>query len=492
MIHRPQIISEPSAQWEDLLHSVQTGAEIRTHSGQVKPGDVFVALPGTQTDGSLYIPQAVQNRAAWVVYPEHIRPVRRESEVRFVPCRDVVSALGQLAAARYRTDCSRPFLIGITGTNGKTTVSYLIEHLFRSAGQECGVIGTISYRWKGRERAADLTTPGCLDLHAMLAQMAAEGVEVACMEVSSHALAQRRTAGLVFDLTVFTNLTQDHLDYHQDMESYFQVKSQLFTATRSPSVLNFDDPYGYRLAEWARPGRGFSLTKKRIMGWPCLQGRVERLDRTGQVLIMEDENHGTWSLRSGLVGRHNACNLLTAQAVGLELGLEPRQLLSLESFTGPPGRLQRIFNPQGLDIFVDYAHTPDALDNVLSTVKELDFERLFVVFGCGGNRDPGKRPLMGRAVARHADVAVLTSDNPRHEDPEQIMQSVLPGLKGCPRVKLLADRRQAILWALEALGPKDALIIAGKGHECTQQIGDLKRPFSDEQVALECLQGMVD
>ncbi|MDZ7758909.1 MAG: UDP-N-acetylmuramoyl-L-alanyl-D-glutamate--2,6-diaminopimelate ligase [Desulfovermiculus sp.] len=483
----PKIISNRSSAWEDLLDYVQHGAEVRTHSGKVQPGDVFVALPGTTSDGSCYIPQAIRNRAAWVIHPEHVR--MDQAEARFVPCRDVATVLGHLAATRYKTDRRRPFLIGITGTNGKTTVSYLVEHILRSAGKECGVIGTISYRWKGRGHEADLTTPGCLDLHAMLAQMAEEKVEVACMEVSSHALAQRRTAGLVFDLTVFTNLTQDHLDYHQDMETYFQVKSQLFTDSQNVSVLNFDDPYGRRLVQWAKPGRGCSLTRTQVMGWPCLQGRVKRLNRRGQVLVMEDQNHGNWTLRSGLVGRHNACNLLTAQAIGLELGLRPEDLQALESFTGPPGRLQRIINPQGLHIFVDYAHTPDALDNVLSAVKELDFKRLFVVFGCGGDRDPGKRPLMGRAVAKHAHVAVLTSDNPRNEDPEQIMRAVLPGLEGCPRVEMRPDRRQAIIWAIEALGPEDALIIAGKGHECTQQIGDQKRPFSDEQVVLECLKG---
>jgi UDP-N-acetylmuramoyl-L-alanyl-D-glutamate--2,6-diaminopimelate ligase len=390
--------------------------------------------------------------------------------------------LGALAAAQYKTDQKKPFLVGITGTNGKTTVSYLVEHLLRSAGMDCGVLGTINYRWKGKERHADLTTPGCLDLHAMLAEMAEDGVEAVCMEVSSHALDQQRTAGLAFDLAVFTNLTQDHLDYHQDMETYFQVKSRLFTTASRASVLNFDDAYGLRLAGLSTPGRGYSLNKVDVPGWPCLQGSIQRMDRSGQVLSLHEPKLGQWSLRSGLVGRHNASNLLAAQAVGLELGLGPQDFRALESCTGPPGRLERISNKLGLHVFVDYAHTPDALDNVLVALKELDFRRLIVVFGCGGDRDPGKRPLMGQAVARHADLAVLTSDNPRHEDPEQIMHEVMPGLQDCPQVMCNPDRRQAIHMGLEATGPLDALVIAGKGHECTQQIGDQKLPFSDAQV----------
>lgn len=477
--HKPQ---DRLPTWDELLEYIRQGARVRTHSQQVQQGDVFVALPGAHTDGSHYISQAVDRRAAWVVHPEHFRPGRTEARVRFLTCPDPGNALGALAAAQYKTDQKKPFLVGITGTNGKTTVSYLVEHLLRSAGKDCGVLGTINYRWKGKERHADLTTPGCLDLHAMLAEMAEDGVEVVCMEVSSHALDQQRTAGLAFDLAVFTNLTQDHLDYHQDMETYFQVKSRLFTTASRASVLNFDDAYGLRLAGLSTPGRGYSLNKVDVPGWPCLQGSIQRMDRSGQVLSLHEPKLGQWSLRSGLVGRHNASNLLAAQAVGLELGLGPQDFRALESCTGPPGRLERISNKLGLHVFVDYAHTPDALDNVLVALKELDFRRLIVVFGCGGDRDPGKRPLMGQAVARHADLAVLTSDNPRHEDPEQIMHEVMPGLQDCPQVMCNPDRRQAIHMGLEATGPLDALVIAGKGHECTQQIGDQKLPFSDAQV----------
>ncbi|WP_027369538.1 UDP-N-acetylmuramoyl-L-alanyl-D-glutamate--2,6-diaminopimelate ligase [Desulfovermiculus halophilus] len=470
--------------WEQLVAHVRHGAEVRTHSGRVQSGDVFVALPGTRTDGASYIPHAVEKGAAWVV---HSRQIRSQSTpgVCFLAHPDVSAALGRLARVRYGTDKLRPFLIGITGTNGKTTVSYMVEHLVHRAGKSCGVLGTINYRWQDVEREASLTTPGCLELHAMVAQMAEDGVDVACMEVSSHALDQERTAGLEFDLTVFTNLTQDHLDYHQDMEAYFQSKSKLFSPFSCASVLNFDNPWGRRLAEVAAAGCGFSLTGDQVPGWPCLRGRIQHMDRTGQVLEMEDPRIGTWTLRSELAGRHNASNLLAAQAVGLELGLGADHLKALEDFSGPPGRLQRIEGPRGQHVFVDYAHTPDALVNVLSALKELDFDRLFVVFGCGGDRDPGKRPLMGEAVARFADVAVLTSDNPRHEDPEQIMQAVLPGLAGCPRVVSEPDRRKAIQWALRTIGPRDALLIAGKGHECTQQIGDRKIPFRDEQVVVE-------
>jgi UDP-N-acetylmuramoyl-L-alanyl-D-glutamate--2,6-diaminopimelate ligase len=471
-------------QWEELLAFVRGGAEVRTYSHAVQPGDIFVALPGTRTDGSRFIPQAVANGAAWVVHPRRVHPLV-QSGVRFFSCADPGLALGRLAAARYKTEEIRPFVVGITGTNGKTTVSYLVEHLLAHAGKGCGVLGTISYRWAGLERRADLTTPGCLDIHAMLAAMAKDRIELACMEVSSHALEQQRTAGVPFDLTVFTNLTQDHLDYHQDMEAYFQSKAKLFTQNHCASVLNCDDLYGQRLTVMSKPGRCFSLAGKEIPGWPCLQGHIERMDRNGQILCMKDRTVGSWTIRSGLVGRHNAANLLAAQAIGLELGLLPQDMTGLEDFTGPPGRMQRIQNPEGLHVFVDYAHTPDALDNVLSALRDLDFERLIVVFGCGGDRDPGKRPLMGQSVAKYADVAVLTSDNPRHEDPEAIMQAVLPGLALCPQVITEPDRRKAIHCALQVLEPKDALLIAGKGHENTQQIGERKLLFSDQQVVVE-------
>ena len=470
--------------WLELEASIRRGARLCTHSGQVGPGDVFVALPGLSHDGSVHIPKAVQQGAAWVVHPSGVHPQCSQPGVRFVSVSNIHAALGRLAGIMYGTDQARPLLVGVTGTNGKTTVTYMLEHILKAAGKRTGVLGTISYRWPGQEQEAALTTPGCLDLHAMLAKMAQAGVEVACMEVSSHALSQHRLAGLEFDLAVFTNLSQDHLDYHQDMDSYFQVKAGLFQGPRVRSVLNIDDAYGRELLAVGRPGRCFTTCGRSVRGWPCVQGKVEAMSRQGQVLCLRQEEQ-TWGLRCSLVGRHNASNLMAAQAAGLELGLDHRAFASLQSLNGPPGRLQRIENSQGLHVFVDYAHTPDALDNVLTAVADLDFERIIVVFGCGGDRDPGKRPLMGQAVARHAHLAVLTSDNPRHEDPEAIMDAVMPGLQGGVQVIREVNRRRAIALALQEMGPLDALIIAGKGHEGTQQIGDRKVLLKDAQVVRE-------
>jgi UDP-N-acetylmuramoyl-L-alanyl-D-glutamate--2,6-diaminopimelate ligase len=337
-----------------------------------------------------------------------------------------------------------------------------------------------------------MTTPDCWTLHQALAQMREDGVELVCMEVSSHALAQQRTAGLDFEVAVWTNLSQDHLDYHQDMEAYFQAKARLFTPGK-PSlrhrVINIDDAYGHRL--YARcKGLAYSLEAEpagqRQAGGALLRGQVRACTRKGLELTMELDGQ-TWELQSGLVGRYNAANLLAAQGAGLCLGLRPKDLAVLRGFAGVPGRLERVGNRHELDIFVDYAHTPDALENVLSTLRALCRQRLIVVFGCGGDRDRSKRALMGQAVCRWADMAVLTSDNPRHEKPEAIMEDVRPGLAECPRVISDPDRRQAIGLALEWMRPGDVLLVAGKGHESTQQTGDTTISFHDPTVIRELL-----
>jgi UDP-N-acetylmuramoyl-L-alanyl-D-glutamate--2,6-diaminopimelate ligase len=349
-------------------------------------------------------------------------------------------------------------------------------------------MGTINYRWPGHEESAPLTTPDCLTLHENLAQMREAGVEVVVMEVSSHALDQERVAGINFNGAIFTNLSQDHLDYHADMDDYFESKAKLFKAPYGRSqvaAINADCAYGRKLLGRHKRALGFGLTPpedKRAY----VHGEILSLSQQGLHLRMSYKKE-KWELESKLVGAFNASNLLAVQALALGLGYRPEQFKALEKFNGVPGRLERIDNPQGLGIFVDYSHTPDALINAQRTLKEAGFKRLITVFGCGGNRDSSKRAPMGKAVAEFADIAVLTSDNPRWEDPLAILDDIRPGLAECPQVVEEIDRRRAIAGAIALMRPGDALLVAGKGHEDYQIIGDVKFPFSDQAVIREIL-----
>ncbi|EHJ47539.1 UDP-N-acetylmuramyl-tripeptide synthetase [Solidesulfovibrio carbinoliphilus subsp. oakridgensis] len=456
------------------------------HSAKVLPGGVFVAVAGPVADGERFIPDALARGAAHVVAgPGTVLPAG--ATARLVVAENPKAALGRLAAARYGTDRMAMPVAAITGTNGKTTITYLIERLATAAGRKVGVLGTVAYRWPGVSRNASLTTPDCLTIHENLAAMHAAGCDLAVMEASSHAIAQDRLAGLAFAAGIFTNLTQDHLDYHKDMESYFEAKAGLFRrylADPRNAVLNFDDPFGRRLLEEFPQALGYGLTAPPA-GFPrILAGTVLGHGREGQRL---DVRHGdaAHAVASPMPGRHNAQNVLAAMGAALVLGLPAAAFAALADCHGAPGRLERIANPRDLTVFVDYAHTPDALENVLGAAREFTKGKLFAVFGCGGDRDRTKRPLMAAAVARFADVAVLTSDNPRHEDPLAIMADARPGLAGARRAVAEPDRRRAIGLALSEMGPEDVLVIAGKGHETYQQIGDVKHPFSDAAVVRE-------
>lgn len=459
---------------------------VASHSGKVVPGGVFVAIAGPAVDGARFIPDALARGAAFVVAaPGTPWPVDATAEL--LAAEDPRLALGALAAARYGTDRLPMKLAAVTGTNGKTTVSYLIERLAQAAGKKVGLLGTIGCRWPGFVREANLTTPDCLTVHESLAAMAEAGCDLAVMEASSHALDQDRLAGLAFDVTVFTNLTQDHLDYHKDMAAYFEAKAGLFrryAKSQAGMVLGFDDPHGLRLLREFPQALGYGLTVPPMGFSRLLAGHILSAGRDGLNLEarMGEE---TFPVASPMPGRHNAENILAAWGAGLALGLPSSVLDALADFHGAPGRLERVRNPAGLTVLVDYAHTPDALDNVLGAAREFTAGRLLVVFGCGGDRDRTKRPRMGAAVARHADVAVLTSDNPRHEDPLAIIDDVKPGLRTARRVVIEADRRRAIELALTEMRPEDVLVIAGKGHEPYQQIGDVKQPFSDAAVVRE-------
>lgn len=502
-----------SITFAELLHHIRENKLfIQTDSRAVQAGHVFVAVSGVAVDGATFIPNAVAAGARYIVCQDAKLAALDDTartallanervangEVVFVYHENPRAALGLLAQARYGTD-KLPFsLVGITGTNGKTTITYLLEHLFKSVGKRTGVLGTVSYRWPNHEHEAPMTTPDCLELHSMLAQMAKADVDVAFMEVSSHALDQDRVGGLSFAGAVLTNLTQDHLDYHGDMDQYFQAKARLFTTVPSlhkVAAINADDAAGRKLlsmlVDMGLSPIAFTLNKNIIAGTRHLHGEMLRCSTAGVHLRMTFEGANsevkTWEIDSPLVGTHNASNLLAVQAIGLGLGLEPQDFACFEDFTGVSGRLERVINPKGLDIFVDYAHTPDALINVLKALRDVGFKRIISVFGCGGNRDRTKRPIMGEAVAKYADIAVLTSDNPRKEEPLAIMDDVLPGLVHAPEVHADPDRRAAIAKAIAMMQEGDALLIAGKGHESYQIIGDVKHHYSDQETVREIL-----
>jgi UDP-N-acetylmuramoyl-L-alanyl-D-glutamate--2,6-diaminopimelate ligase len=384
--------------------------------------------------------------------------------------------------------------VGITGTNGKTTESCLLETLYRSLGCKVGVLGTVSYRWPGHEQEAPLTTPDCLSLHAMLAAMHEAGTDVVFMEVSSHALDQERVAGIRFSAALLTNVTQDHLDYHGTMEHYFASKLRLFLPESEGGfpldskdcAVNADDPYGRRILGMQRDCVGYGLTAPPEPDRRHLRGDILSLGPEGVELEMHYEGK-RWRLGSPLVGGFNVMNLLGVQALGLAMGLGPEDFSALSSFTGVTGRLERISGKAGYNVFVDYAHTPDALLKAISALREAGFARVITLFGCGGNRDRSKRPLMGEAVASLSDCAVLTSDNPRDEDPEAIIADVLPGLGRCASVVVEPDRRKALALAVKMLSPDAALLVAGKGHENYQLVRGVKYPFSDQAVLREYL-----
>lgn len=474
---------------ETLLQNCRRGKnEPKSDSRKVRPGDAFVAISGTCADGATFMADAAANGASVIVCGRQSGSAAAEA----APNADIVivddprKTLWQLAQAFWHTDEEPLKIYGVTGTNGKTTCAWLMEHYFNAHGRKTGLLGTIDYRWPGHDEPAPLTTPDPLALHAMLADMKKSGVDTVVMEVSSHALAQQRVSGINFSGAIFTNLTQDHLDFHREMENYFRAKARLlFNLPFADKVMsiNGDDRYGRRILELAPEAMSWGL--HRGMPWlKHLKGEVLYISPAGMKLKMTFGDN-SWELDTHLVGAFNAQNLLAVQALALALGANPDDLQCLADFKGVPGRLERVENFRNLHIFVDYAHTPDALASALKALRGAGFKRIVTVFGCGGNRDRDKRPLMGKAVADNSDVAILTSDNPRDEAPEAIMRDVKPGLAKARHVLFEVDRRAATQRAIQLLGPDDALLIAGKGHENYQVVAGQRNHYSDQEVVRE-------
>jgi len=460
----------------------------------VKPGAVFVALRGVNADGTRFAPQAVANGAIAIV-AETASPAGVSAP--WIQVATARAALAEIAAAFYGNPSDELALVGITGTNGKTTTSYVLASIFEAAGIKCGRIGTIGYRIGARELDAPRTTPESPELQQMLRGMLTEGCGACVMEVSSHALALRRADALRFAAGVFTNLTRDHLDFHGDMEAYFAAKRRLFEILPDGAVgvINVDDRRGADLVAAARRPVTYAVDA-------AADVRPGPLTFTLDGLAFEIRTpRGTLHVRSKLVGRPNAYNILAAAATAMALDLPFSAIeAGIAGLENVPGRFQVVSDAaDDVRVIVDYAHTDDALKNLLETARPLATGRVVTVFGCGGDRDRTKRPLMGAVAARLSDLVIVTSDNPRSEDPERILEEIRRGIvmpadrmapkgqqKGTPSLAIV-DRREAIEKAIKDAGPGDLLLIAGKGHEKYQVIGDRTLPFDDVEVARTAL-----
>jgi UDP-N-acetylmuramoyl-L-alanyl-D-glutamate--2,6-diaminopimelate ligase len=459
-----------------------------THdSRQVAPGWIFVALRGLKTDGSQFVPQAIANGAAAAVAD---RGPAGDPGVTWVVVKDARLALALLAAEFYGHPSRRMQVVGITGTNGKTTTSYLLSAIFEAAGIRCGLMGTVTYRIGAREVEATRTTPEAPDMQRMLRQMADEGCGACVMEVSSHALALRRVDGTRFAAGVFTNLTRDHLDFHADMEDYFVAKRRLFEMLPpdAPAIVNLDDPRGTALTDMVAKPVTYAINRAADVSPGPLSYSLAGL--RFDVRTPEGIGH----VRSRLVGRPNVYNILAAAATAAALRV-PLDAIErgLEELAGVPGRFELASSPDDdITVVVDYAHTDDALRNLLETARPLAERRLITVFGCGGDRDRSKRPLMGMVAARLSDVVVITSDNPRGEDPERIIEEAKRGAQpelrnGDTELLTIVDRREAIQQAVRLARQGDVVLVAGKGHEKYQEVGGRVLPFDDVAVAREAL-----
>jgi UDP-N-acetylmuramoyl-L-alanyl-D-glutamate--2,6-diaminopimelate ligase len=476
----------------DAVESGMTGATpvtgVAYDSRRVEPGQVFVALKGQHADGVTFAREALERGAIAIVSE---RPAVSDIHVPWAVVQDARLALAFLAAAFYRQPSNEMQVIGITGTNGKTTTAYLVASIFELAGIRCGILGTVAYRLGDELREATRTTPEAPEVQGLLREMVDRGCGACAMEVSSHALSLRRVDGMTFAAGVFTNLTRDHLDFHEDMEAYFQAKRRLFELLPSaaPRLINVDDPRGTALVQAGARSITYAINRPADITPGPLSFSLDGLAfdvRTSRGLLR---------IRSKLVGRPNVYNILaavsTATALGLPFDAIERGVAALE---GVPGRFQLVSSAKDeVTVVVDYAHTDDALRNLLETARPLARGRLITVFGCGGDRDRTKRPLMGAVAGRLSDLIVITSDNPRSEDPgriiEEIQRGITPDTRRDTGQRMLAivDRREAIATAIERARPGDLVLIAGKGHEKYQVIGDRVLPFDDVAVAREAM-----
>ena len=456
-------------------------------SRRVQSNTLFVAIRGEKSDGHQFVDQAIEQGASVIVAEREISSPRATCLV----VDDSRSALADLAAAFYGMPAHKLKMAAVTGTNGKTTTTFLIKHICEKAGMRCGLLGTVQYEIGDRILPAIRTTPEALDIQELLAQIVNAGGRAAAMEVSSHALAQERTRGIEWDVAVFTNLTQDHLDFHRTMENYFGAKAKLFhdlvsqsKKKKASAVINIDDRYGEKLI--GRLAGKIPVVTYGLGMHADFRASNYRTEFAGTSYQL-DAHGRSYLVRVPLIGRFNVANSMAALAAATVMGVSLRSaILSLARSPQVPGRLELVPAKRQFQIFVDYAHTDDALRNVLKTLRELKPRKLIVVFGCGGDRDRKKRPLMGRVADELADYAVITSDNPRKENPDAIISEVEKGLRSTHYEKIV-ERAEAIRRAVAMAQPRDLVLIAGKGHEKYQEFADHTIPFDDIQVARRAL-----
>ena len=472
---------------------------LSTNSHACGAGDLFLGMPGTRVDGGDFWQSAIASGAIAAIISTQAaektppQPPLSKGGLEELPCvivaADMAQICGHIATAFYDNPASKLKLVGVTGTNGKTTTTHLIEFLLNQMQLPAAIFGTLYTRWPGFQQTALYTTPFAIDLQKQLAESVAAGCKHGVMEVSSHALAQQRVLGCSFEVAVFTNLTQDHLDYHRDMEDYFDAKALLFSQNylKNLAVVNIDDSYGRRIVE--------SLKSDKVWSYSTSDKTADLYADDLQyqpngVKGMLHTPKGETAFVLPLVGQFNLSNMLAAVGAVLELGLDLSAIVEkLSQFSGVPGRMERVqISPdQDISVIVDYAHTPDSLENLLKASRPFIPGKMICVFGCGGDRDRTKRPLMGKIVAELADIAVVTSDNPRTENPDRILEDVLAGIPATVKPVVMCDRAAAIRTAIIDAKPGDGVLIAGKGHEDYQILGTEKVHFDDREQARDAL-----
>jgi UDP-N-acetylmuramoyl-L-alanyl-D-glutamate--2,6-diaminopimelate ligase len=464
---------------------------VTSDSRQVKSGMIFVATRGESQDGHQFIPQARQAGAVLVVGEE-----APASGVPYLQVPDGRAALAKIASAFYRNPSHSMLLVGVTGTSGKTTTAFLVESILAAAGHKVGLIGTVVFRYPGKVLDSTHTTPGAAELQKLLAEMRDAGCTAVAIEVSSHALKQQRVGSIAFDATIFTNLTPEHLDYHPDMEDYFGAKAMLFTdfaaearkAGKKPiASICIDSQWGQRLVSLVsgrQPKEMEKIVRFSVEGTADFSGKTLKMDLDG----IHGEVAGI-KIESSLTAKFNVANILGAVGAADALGVSPDAIANgVRDLKSVPGRLEAVPNSKGIHVLVDYAHKPDALEKVLHTLRGVNSSRrLITVFGCGGDRDRAKRPVMGKLAVELSDFAIVTSDNPRTENPQSIIDEILGGMKGHSNFKVEPDRKKAIHEAIRSAKKGDVVLIAGKGHEDYQIIGTSKVHFDDREVAREAL-----
>lgn len=460
---------------------------ISTDSRRVTPGSLFFALPGLNTDGNQFIEEAIDRGAVAIVSE---KAPRIHGDVLFIQVENIRSILAEVARRFYQNPEKAIDLVGITGTNGKTTVAFLTQFLLSACGDRTGMLGTVKYDLGGRTLPAYRTTPDAVDIYAMLAQMRDSACRYGILEVSSHGIDQQRVDRMPVKVAAFLNLTQDHIDYHQNIEDYFDAKARLFDGRTGclpeVSVINMDDPYGRRLCDLVPPDTRV-ITFGRDPEADLAVSKLE-LDSNGARFSLSIEGRNI-PVSTSLLGLYNVYNILAAFGICHALGFDIKMLAKkIAAFPGVPGRMERVDEGQSYNVLVDYAHTDDALKNALGMLRHITPGRLLVVFGCGGNRDRKKRPLMTRAVMEGCDLCWATSDNPRGETPAAIFADMKTAVTDPARIAFVESRRRAISLALDEAKEGDCVLIAGKGHETFQEFADTVAPFDDRQVARELLE----